>query len=170
MWPIPVPTVAPSVQNDTVGGLLRIGISDDEDNTNTTSGGGISDGEKVTMIVLLTVGGMIFVTGILALYLHRLTKKRKKNTNNNNLQIEIPVSPEIIIEWPTRRYRECTPQIMKRRSNTYPRERIDSLGSSSSSPQRPRLLSGVSLGEISRGGEPYGDEVEVLIDSTNTPS
>lgn len=159
-------TSPPSISNGDDGEFLQVGRKDDGNNanTNTTGGatGGLSRDDKIIMAVITSVGGMVLITGLLATYLRRLTKKRK---NTPALSIEIPITPHNVIEWPTRRYSECTPQLMKRRSNTYPRERSDSLASSASSPRRPRLHSGISLGDLSRGGEPYGEEVDILIDN-----
>ena len=95
------------------------------------------------------------------------TKANRRKKNTHSLTIEIPITPDV--DWPlqVRRYSDCTPQQMKRRSLTYPPQIT-----TSPSPRatRPRFDSGISLGSLSRGGEAHGEEVEVLLVEGDTPS
>ena len=165
--PSPTPSTSPTTNPTNSTGIRPV------DDTTLRGSNGTSDGrsgnltgtsnadteDTTILMIILPIFGAMFLS--MAFFAAILTKKRRRNKKQPALSISIPTPHQIAIDWPISRTIDCTPQ--KRRSLTHP-----PLASSS---QRPRLLSGISLGEISRGGEPYGDEVEVLIHSSiDTPS
>ena len=168
--PLPYPTYIPTAMPKNSTGVW----TNDDTTLQDVVGGGTSgvrnvnttatsddDSTNSLLIILPIVSSMVIFAAILAAL---VTKKRRRTQSGLHpaLSIEIPITPiSDVVNWPpTGGFNECTPQIMKRRCHTYPSNNMDR--SSPSPKRRRRLHSAISLGELSSGGEDYGQEVDLI--------
>jgi len=143
------PTGAPT--NETLD-TLSVAVSEVV-SVNTTG----TDREDDLLIILSTISGMVLMGALLGVGLRYMTFVRRER---RLLQIHIE-AVELAVRWPELIDIDMDQTQIKRRALTFPQ---DELGRRTPSPVgRRRVHTGISLGDISRGGEAYGLETGVFI-------